>query len=114
LGVLSSGMAQASDISVTGQVSRNWRGAYDILVTPAGRSPSHAAAETRGLIEPDFISYGGAGGISLSTLSAIRAIRGVSVAAPISFVGYLDSASIIPDVFIGAASLPLKKKIQVK
>lgn len=106
LGVLSSGMAQASDISVTGQVSRNWRGAYDILVTPAGRSPSHAAAETRGLIEPDFISYGGAGGISLSTLSAIRAIRGVSVAAPISFVGYLDSASIIPDVFIGAASLP--------
>lgn len=108
LAVAAAGIARLSDIRVVGAVSGNWRGPYDILVTPLSSGIGHSAARTDGLIEPDFIAYQGRAGISLAQLQAIRRIPGVSVAAPISFVGYLMSTAVNPNLFIGASSLPSK------
>jgi hypothetical protein len=106
LGIAASGMAQATDVQVTGAVSSNWRGAYDILVTPAASNTSRLAAATSGMIEPDFITYQGRAGLSFTTLDEIRATKGIAVAAPLSFLGYLSSNAVTPDIFVGAKSLP--------
>lgn len=93
--------SEAAQLQLTGAVNDSWRGAYDILVRPAG-----AALEletTNGLIEPNFLDYGANGrGISLDDLAAIRAIRGVEVAAPVSVVGYVLSSDIAPDTVIAS------------
>ena len=106
LGVGASGFAQATDLRITGVISANWRGAYDILVTSSGHGVAKEAARTQGLIEPDFVAYGGSGGISQRELGEIRSLDGVDVAAPIGFVGYLDSDAIHPTVFVSGQDLP--------
>lgn len=73
-------------LTVQGTVNRNFRGAYDILVRPAG---SKTPLETsQGLVRPNFLS-GSFGGISLAQYQIIRTLQGVAVAAPVAMVGYL-------------------------
>lgn len=102
----STGLSSAAHLSISGKIDANWRGAYDILAIPKQSNLVSSAASTRGVIEPDFLSYQGHGGISISQLDAIRHIPGVSVAAPISMVGYLQSEAISPDVYISKSALP--------
>lgn len=111
LGVSATGMSQLTEVRLTEAVNRNWRGAYDILVTPRAGTATAGAAKTSGLIEPDFLSYGGHGGIGFSQLDAIRRIAGVEIAAPVSTVGYLESGGWAPDVFIPPSSLPEKPSV---
>jgi hypothetical protein len=77
-----------SNVHLTGAVDANWRGAYDILVRPAGAVPP--LERTGGLVEPNFLSYAGRGGITLAQLTQIRALPGVELAAPIAVAGYLS------------------------
>lgn len=79
-----------STAEVRTTVSAHWRGAYDLLVTADG-ALSDAAAQTDGLIEQNFASLTGHGGIGAAQLAAIRAVPGVDVAAPLAFVGALSS-----------------------
>jgi hypothetical protein len=106
LGVSATGMSQLTEVRLTQAVNRNWRGAYDILVTPRLHEATAGAAKTSGLIEPDFLSYGGHGGISFSQLAAIRGISGVALAAPVSTVGYVAADSEAPVVQVPLSVLP--------
>jgi hypothetical protein len=106
LGVSATGMSQLTEVRLTEAVNRNWRGAYDILVTPRSHAATAGAAKTSGLIEPDFLSYGGHGGISFSQLDAIRRISGVALAAPVSTLGYLVADTQAPDVQVPLSALP--------
>ena len=111
LGVSATGMSQLTEVRLTEAVNRNWRGAYDILVTPRAHQATAGAAKTSGLIEPDFLSYGGHGGIGFSQLAAIRRIAGVAIAAPVSTVGYVEAGGWAPDVHIAPSSLPGKPSL---
>jgi len=108
LGVSATGMSQLTEVRLAEAVNRNWRGAYDILVTPRSHQATAGAAKTSGLIEPDFLSYGGHGGISFSQLDAIRRISGVALAAPVSTVGYVVADSQAPAVVVPLSALPRK------
>ena len=106
LGVSATAMSQLTQIRLTEAVNRNWRGAYDILVNPSRERATSGAARTSGLIEPDFLTYGGHGGISFSQLAAIRRIPGVAVAAPVATVGYIMSDAAAPHVYVSRSRLP--------
>jgi putative ABC transport system permease protein len=74
-----------SELAVVGQVGAHFRGAYDILVRPAG---SRTALERdRGLLRPNFPAnqYGG---ISMAQWRQIAATPDVDIAAPVASLGY--------------------------
>lgn len=106
LGVSATAMSQLTQIRLTEAVNENWRGAYDVLVTPSRDRATSGAATTSGLIEPDFLAYGGHGGISFAQLDAIRRISGVAVAAPVTTVGYIVSDASTPHVYVSQSRLP--------
>ncbi|HTS14793.1 MAG TPA: hypothetical protein VMH24_03940 [Candidatus Sulfotelmatobacter sp.] len=80
--------AEAAQVHITSAVDANWRGSYDILVRPPGSRLD--LEQTNGLVEPDFLGFAGAGGMSLAQLAAIRAVPGVALAAPVAVVGYMS------------------------
>ncbi len=100
----SAGIHQTASLTVSGFVDLHWRGAYDILVRPAGTRLD--LEQTNGIVEPNFVGFAGSGGIGLDGLSAVRSIRGVDLAAPIGFVGYLRGAA--PTVTVYFDHLPSK------
>ncbi|MGH2449398.1 MAG: hypothetical protein ACRDFS_12460, partial [Chloroflexota bacterium] len=76
----------AQRLSVHRTVQTNFRGSYDLLVRPVGtRSPIE---ERSGLVRPDYLN-GISGGITLSQWHVIESIPGVTVAAPIEYLGYV-------------------------
>jgi putative ABC transport system permease protein len=85
--------ASTSAAHVQGEVQRNLRPAYDLLVRPAGSRTTTESAG--GEVRPDSLS-GQFGGISLDQLARIRSIRGVAVAAPVAMVGYVLRTATIP------------------
>lgn len=86
---------------VTGAVSSNWRGAYDILVLPAGTGPS---ALTRGHpVQTNYLSTG-TGGITLAQYQEVSRLPGVAVAAPLEVVGYVLETVQIPVALTPVAS----------
>jgi putative ABC transport system permease protein len=86
---------------ITGVVSSNWRGAYDILVLPAasGRSaltPGHP-------VQANYLSTG-AGGITLAQYQAVSRLPGIEVAAPLEIVGYVLETVSVPVALTPAAT----------
>lgn len=79
-------------------VDANWRGVYDILVTPTGQD--FGGQDTAGLVDGNFVATGGSTGISDGTLAKIRQLPGVEVAAPIGMVGVLRQLNLVPQVFV--------------
>jgi putative ABC transport system permease protein len=91
--VLLASAAKTSELRVRGTVSRNFRGAYDVLVRPQG---SFTALErSDGLVRDNYLS-GIYGGITLSQYRTIERIPGVAVAAPIANLGYVMPFGQIP------------------
>ncbi len=91
IGSLAAGAASVGEallVRIDGSVDAHWRGGYDILVRPP--STQLDIEQTNGVIEPNFLSFAGQGGISQAQLAAIRSIRDVDLAAPIGFMGYLS------------------------
>jgi hypothetical protein len=82
---------QRSTLIVTGTVNENARGAYDILVRPAGTRTN--LEEQRGLVRANFMS-GLYGGITTDQWHRIQSVPGVEVAAPIAMVGYASDFTI--------------------
>lgn len=90
--VLTTGLQGRSQLLLAEGLDENWRGAYDLLVTPADRAPSMCETEQGMRIAPNFVSgTAGFGGLSLDDLEAIRAVEGVEVAAPIGLVGQVGT-----------------------
>lgn len=81
------GATETARLQVTGTVEEHFRGAYDILVRPAG---SRTAREAQaGEVRPNFLS-GQYGGITHAQRQQIAALPGVQLAAPIGMVGYVE------------------------
>lgn len=87
-------VSRAATLELDETLDDNWRGGYDLLVTPPTQQLS--VTTTGGLVEPNFIGFTGAGGISESNLGRIRRIAGVEVAAPIGMVGVLRYSGVAP------------------
>ncbi len=81
------GVSQTTQAVLTGDITRAWNTPYDILVRPAGTQTD--LERTEGLVRPNFLS-GVTGGITEAQLTAVRALSGVTVAAPIAVVGYVQ------------------------
>lgn len=81
---------ETAGVELQGAVDTNWRGAYDLLVRPPGRRLD--LERTGGLVEPNFLAFAGAGGISLADLAAIRGMPDVEIAAPVANVGNIQYA----------------------
>ncbi|MFF2385587.1 FtsX-like permease family protein [Streptomyces sp. NPDC058108] len=75
-----------SRATTVGEVRRNARSAYDVLVRPPGSQT--AVEEQSGRVAPNFLS-GTFGGITMDQYRRIRDMTGVDVAAPVANIGYL-------------------------
>lgn len=78
-------MRETATLQLQGSVDANWRGAFDLLVRPAGGRLNVEA--TRGLVEPNYLTFSGAGGITLDQLARLREVAGVELAAPVAMIG---------------------------
>jgi hypothetical protein len=77
--------SRTAQLRTTGEVTANFRPAYDILVRPKG---TRTAVENQtGTVQPDFLS-GIYGGITMAQWHQVERIPGVQVAAPTAMVGY--------------------------
>jgi putative ABC transport system permease protein len=77
--------SRTAQLRTTGEVSANFRPAYDILVRPKG---ARTVQENQtGTVQPDFLS-GIYGGITMAQYHQIQQVPGVAVAAPIAMAGY--------------------------
>jgi len=76
---------QTTQILVRGTLNKAFRPAYDLLVLP--KKTETKFEQTTGLVDENYLS-GLFGGISEKQLGELKAIPGVSLAAPIAMVGY--------------------------
>lgn len=86
----------AADVRIAAEIAAHWRGAYDILVRPAGSSLG--IEDTEGVVEPNFVGLAGHGGISAAQVEAIRGLRNVEIAAPIGWVGLASTSTTAPSL----------------
>ena len=81
---------------IQGVVSRNWRGAYDLLVLP--RQSGSSATAPHQLVEANYLSADD-DGITMAQYRHVAGLPGVGVAAPLEVVGYvLETVSIPVDL----------------
>ncbi len=86
--VIAASVLQSTAATVLQQtLDENWRGAYDILVTQAGKPP-----DSNGFLRSDALTDATTGRLSFDDLERIRALPGVDVAAPIAEVAFADSS----------------------
>lgn len=90
--VIGAAASSASVASIESAVAANWRGSYDLLVSGSDDLVG-ATASTGGLVEQNFIALASKSGVSTNQLTSIREIPGVEVAAPVAFIGQLQSPS---------------------
>ncbi|MBR7835901.1 hypothetical protein KDL01_21685 [Actinospica durhamensis] len=81
------GSVSTQQTRLSGFVQANSRGAYDILVRPAGTQSAYEA--TDGLVRGNFLS-GQYGGITTAQWQKVQKLAGVQVAAPIAMLGYVE------------------------
>lgn len=110
--VASAGIQSAAVAALQSTLDANWRGVYDILVTPAD---SNAAID--GLLPPNSLSSTDAG-MTLDDLAAVRAIPDVEVAAPIGEVlvpglRWASATVAIPRGFVGATEEPQAFRVKM-
>lgn len=85
--LLGVGLVTTTTANVNSTLQNNWRGAHDLLVLPGSSTPIRTQA---GLVEPNFADYS-TGGISQAQWKSVLGLSDVSVAAPVEFVGQLQS-----------------------
>jgi hypothetical protein len=96
LAIIATQIEQAASVRLTAEIDSHWRGAYDILVRP--HDSALGLDQTRGLVEPDFVALTGRGGISVAQWQAIRALPDVEIAAPIGWVGLMNTPTTAPSI----------------
>lgn len=78
-------------IQAKSDLEKNWRYQYDILVLPKSDDARNGLEDGWVAPQASLASYGG---ISIEDLEIIRSIAGVQVAAPLSFIGYVENDQI--------------------
>lgn len=78
-------MRESATLQLQGSVDANWRGAFDLLVRPPGGRLD--VESTGGMVEPNYLTFSGDGGITLEQLARIREVAGVELAAPVAMIG---------------------------
>lgn len=87
------GTADTQRVNLTGTVTANSRGAYDLLVRPAG---ARGRLETSGGLVSSTALSGLTGGITTAQWKKIAALPGIDVAAPVAVVGYALPRMLLP------------------
>jgi putative ABC transport system permease protein len=82
--IVLSGTSKTTDAVLRGDIREAWQTPYDLLVRPKGSQTE--LEQSLGLVRPNFLSNR-VGGITEAQLGQVRAIPGVTVAAPIAVVG---------------------------
>lgn len=72
--------------TVETNLQKQWKSAYDLVVTPPGQVFNDAA-----ILEPNYLN-GIYGGISREQYEQIKALADIEVAAPVSILGYMPLA----------------------
>lgn len=103
--VAAAGIQSAAATALQATLDENWRGTYDILVTP-----SDALQPIDGRLPPNTLGSS-ADGMTLDDLAAVRAVDGVEVAAPIGEIlvpglRFAQAQVAIPRGFVGAGEQP--------
>lgn len=80
------GLSNSSEGTVMQTLQKKWRSSYDIVVRPPG---TRSSTEKQGLLEPNYLNSH-SGGISMKQYHQIQKIKGISIAAPISVIGYTN------------------------
>lgn len=78
------GLSETSKGTIINTLEEKWKASYHIVVRPPG---SKSVTEEKNLLDPNYLS-GLSGGISMEELETIREVEGISIAAPISILGY--------------------------
>jgi putative ABC transport system permease protein len=84
--------SETAQASLRGDIGRAWSTPYDLLVRPPGSMT--ALEKNAGLVSPNFLSNI-SGGITMTQLQVIRQIPGVTVAAPLAVMGFVNWASVL-------------------
>jgi putative ABC transport system permease protein len=97
--------AASVDVSaarIKGDVGANWRGAYDLLVLPAGSAQTGTQKQ---LAQVNYLSAA-TSGITTSQYQRIGRLPGVGVAAPLAIVGYVLETAYPPVTLSATATGP--------
>jgi putative ABC transport system permease protein len=106
--IILTGASSTSRLQVTGDVERNTRAAYDILVRPKG---SRIALESgRRLVRPNYLS-GLYGGITNAQYDQVKRVSGVDIAAPIAMLGYATTFIPMPLDITDAVDRSLDRQV---
>ncbi|RST56935.1 ABC transporter permease [Siminovitchia terrae] len=89
------GLSETNKGTIIHTLEEKWRTSYDIVVRPDAADEEAA----NDLLDPNYLS-GLSGGISIEEWEKIKGIEGVSVAAPISMIGYASYATKFQEVFL--------------
>ncbi|MBD1224329.1 ABC transporter permease [Virgibacillus halodenitrificans] len=85
------GLSETSKGTTINTLEEKWKASYDIVVRPPD---SVGNTEVNNLFDPNYLS-GLSGGISTDQLDKIKKINGVSIAAPISILGYTETDALM-------------------
>ncbi|HWI30697.1 MAG TPA: hypothetical protein VNT50_04350 [Microbacterium sp.] len=105
IAVAASGIQSAAAAALQATLDDEWRGTYDILVTPPD-----AMNPINGMLPPNTLASTGEG-MTLDDLADVRAVGGVEIAAPIGEVlvpalRFAQARVAIPRGFVGASEQP--------
>jgi hypothetical protein len=89
------GLSETNKGTIIQTLEEKWRTSYDIVVRP----DATVEEASNDLLDPNYLS-GLYGGISIEDWQKIKGIEGVSVAAPISMIGYATYSTKFQDVFL--------------
>ncbi|MBH9965931.1 FtsX-like permease family protein [[Bacillus] enclensis] len=79
------GVTQSNNGTIVNELQKRWKSSYHIVVRP---QDSRSVTEKMNLLEPNYLS-GLHGGISMEQYESIKTMDDVSIAAPISMIGYV-------------------------
>ncbi len=96
--ILLSATTQTALVRANQIISQNWRPTYDLVVlSPQAQLPSNHPV-------PTDVLAGYGGGISVEQYNQIKNLPGIAVAAPISYVGYIQMP--VPRIYFSNHSYP--------
>jgi hypothetical protein len=93
--IYSAQTAEKMKIEAYQELDQQWRTDYDLLVSP-GQDQTAGEQKQELVRRSDMGNY--MGGISREQYEKIKAIEGVEVAAPLSFLGYIESNDVKSDL----------------
>ncbi|MFB9178753.1 FtsX-like permease family protein [Dactylosporangium sucinum] len=102
------GATATARLEVTGEVDRNARTTYEILVRPHGTRTG--PEDERAMVQPNALS-GIYGGLTPGDLAKVRAVPGIDVAAPIAMAGWANAPMAVDVDVTGLVDRSLDRQV---